>query len=251
MPPLIGTSPGGMGPVVAPQDRRISMHDAALDVLQSTYPRALQDSAGYVANPAPPQIYLGKGKERAHSIAQGPGGHNRGPSMQGGFEVRNGVGYYCAFCGRFCPNPNLHRTMWDGGGCVDFSGNSSVPAQPAGGAGMVAPPQEVLPHGPMGGQGIAMPPAPMAGPGMFAGQGVTMPPAPMAGPGMAGPGMVGQGATMPPAPMAGPGMASQGVTMPPEPMAGPGPGQIQNDAWIRAMLGNEERRLSENAGLFF
>lgn len=90
------------------------MQDAALDVLQSTYPLVPVDSTVQIAPPpAPPQMYVGKGKgkvrersypavtpaatERSHSLVA--------PGFVAGFEAVKGVGYFCVACGVFCPKP--------------------------------------------------------------------------------------------------------------------------------------------------
>ncbi|KAK3725175.1 hypothetical protein LTR37_000686 [Vermiconidia calcicola] len=122
LPPMTGGMPAPATSTISyqPQGRRISMHDAALDVLQTTYPPAQPQPRAYIPPQQPfppPAIYSGKGKERAHensywARAQSP--------ILGGFRFRPGIGYVCVACGSVCHFPDQHRTLAGGGGCVDL-----------------------------------------------------------------------------------------------------------------------------------
>lgn len=79
--------------------RGISMHDAAYDVQQSTYPYF-------------PQPQRDKGKSRLSTLPPS----QAGTSAERGFEFRSGLGYVCLVCGRLCAMPALHTTV--DGRCV-------------------------------------------------------------------------------------------------------------------------------------
>lgn len=117
MPPLTGRSPALIGPptMLGMHDRRISMHDAALDMLHSTYPPAFAQAQPQQQQVPVPHIY-GKGKEREHSTPAPP----QPPAAPNGFVFQRYVGYVCYACGRACQKPYAHRTLPDGGGCVDL-----------------------------------------------------------------------------------------------------------------------------------
>ncbi|KAK3686988.1 hypothetical protein LTR37_019290 [Vermiconidia calcicola] len=133
MPPMTGGMPVPTPSNVSyqPEGRRISMHDAALDVLQTTYPPAQPQPQAYIPpqQPFPPQaIYSGKGKERAHEDVY----HVRAPSHPaGGFRFHEGVGYVCLACCAVRHQPYQHRTLAGGGGCVDVGLQAApVPTAP-------------------------------------------------------------------------------------------------------------------------
>lgn len=126
--PLPGSSTASYG-----SGRRVSMHDAALDVLQSTYPAPApqpsllmpqpQVRPNTLACPTAPHIYTPdqpphgtKGKETAYHR---PSNDVQVP-IQTGFTYRKGIGYVCVACGRLCPQPGFHHTTGGGGGCVDL-----------------------------------------------------------------------------------------------------------------------------------
>ena len=131
-PTLTGTD----NPNVIYTGRRTSMHDAALDVLQSTYPQIAEPQhppdlaaavrAGMKNRRVP--LGKGKGKARADTFIYRPDhpAHTRvqdeEQSAPVGFQYKPGIGYVCIVCGVACPNTGLHRSMADGSGCVDFRG---------------------------------------------------------------------------------------------------------------------------------
>ena len=136
LPPLTGASQAA-GPSTGQQDRRSSMHEAALDILQSTYPVATQptlsvppaNSAELEIAPAefyPPRPLVHGTKDNNTIYQRMSRDSHAGPAPSvgaGGFAFRKGVGYMCVACGRVCHQPGLHQTMSGGRGCFDFSGS--------------------------------------------------------------------------------------------------------------------------------
>lgn len=108
------------------------MRDAALDVLDSTYPPELPSqysSPNFNAATRtyrPPRLYKGKGKAKADSVAPMTPSH----TPLHGFKFQKGVGYVCIVCNRLCPNPALHRRVSGGGGCVEFASATAMTHAP-------------------------------------------------------------------------------------------------------------------------
>ena len=99
------------------------MRDAALEVLESTYPQGepLQASKSRSVTPTrthrPPRMYKGKGKAKADSVAP--------LTPLYGFKFQKDAGYICIACNRLCPKPALHRTM-PNGGCMEFASSTAL-----------------------------------------------------------------------------------------------------------------------------
>ena len=131
------TFPPVMDQYLLPGSRCISMHDAALDVLQSTYvATASQPQLPPPPMPHPPARCLTLAPAAASGPADRPSHGPKGKEkmyhrlsndvqvpIQSGFTYRKNIGYVCVACGRLCPQPQSHHTVGGGGGCVDLSGN--------------------------------------------------------------------------------------------------------------------------------
>ena len=225
LPPLTRTGTNPLtGPATAPAGRRTSMQDAALDVLQSTYPPAVPPVSARESMPSPTLRPMprpkakgkGKGKQKVYTRIRFSSDGSY-PGMEGGFTFEDGIGYVCVACGQACRNPGLHQTLGDGGRCMDF-GSNMVPQSERD---LISP-------------------------------ATTMPPAQnwMQGPTFSGCGFGGDGAAM---------MPAQGQTVPDvqgevTPMMSgaipPPTAQMQNPV-ARQVSSYEERRLSESGRLFF
>ena len=127
LPPLTGTGTS-IASSSGPQGRRISMHDAALDVLQSTYPPTLQHPQQHQLPPIAIVMknYRRKGKEKAN-VSQAHGAKAPYERVSDGFVLHHGIGYVCVACGKVCSTPGLHHSQPDGSGCVDFGDDWAAP----------------------------------------------------------------------------------------------------------------------------
>lgn len=100
--------------------RRISMHDAANDVMQTTYPPLPASTTHVSRTPGRHTRDKGKGKAREQS-----GPRSDQPALvvnmkqEPGVRYVEGLGTICVACGRSYPRPGLHRQLLDGSGCVD------------------------------------------------------------------------------------------------------------------------------------
>jgi hypothetical protein len=125
-----------------------SMHDAAVDVLQTTYPLAfptVQSTQGM-------ESYVGKGKGRSDApaasqtqseqsappppILSAPAASTVPRMSPAPVDRYTGFWMYhdpsgistavCSTCTRVCPQPDQHRTLAGGGGCIDIG----MPSEP-------------------------------------------------------------------------------------------------------------------------
>lgn len=128
---IIGAPPANPGNVRQGSGSRTSMQDAAVDVLQSTYPPFQPPTKPTTHSGSVPLFnlgdrpYVGKGKGRASPINSS---QPQSASKHSGFWFTQGIGYVCVMCNKICHQPSHHRTSTGGGGCVDV-GMPAIPLE--------------------------------------------------------------------------------------------------------------------------